>query len=300
MAAPSSASQAVKTTRSSIDEVSQPRRVPHEIFLAILDELIAVFEASMERACWILTAESPYISSLACQPNFVRQQRHRLACFTRIALISKDAQAHANRNFGRRFQIWAVLQKLRKEMSCHILTLPRIDEFSMHYNHFYYIKGGVPWTPDLRCRTSLLPHIETLNIPYILSPDRFARILSDFFDVKLLRTFYERRDRLVSMWEEEENLCSHGNLLPANEKVLPILQAGSPSRQSIEKALDRGTRVILEGYIGRNDVEVFSTQKGLRVKFSHSEFECACDATRRDWLERRRYLLGSERCLFPG
>ncbi|KAE9572541.1 hypothetical protein CGCF415_v013756 [Colletotrichum fructicola] len=303
MAAPSSASPAVLTTHSSIDEVSEPRRVPHEIFLAILDELIEVSEASMAGALWILTAEFPHFSGwpsgFACQPNFVRQQGHRLACFTRIALISKDAQAYANQNFGRRFQVWAVHQKLRKEMSCHILTLPRIDEFLIHYESFYYIGGRVPWTPDLFCRTSLLPYVETLSIPYISPPDRFARIFSDFSNVRLFLIESQCRD-WSKRFNDKHKLCSHGNLLPVDENLLPILQAGSPDRQSIKKALDRGAHVILKCYIDRNDVEVFSTQKGLRVKFSHCEFKCACDATRRDWLEKHRYLSSSERRLTEG
>uniref|UniRef100_L2G209 Uncharacterized protein n=1 Tax=Colletotrichum fructicola (strain Nara gc5) TaxID=1213859 RepID=L2G209_COLFN len=271
MAAPSSASPAVLTTHSSIDEVSEPRRVPHEIFLAILDELIEVSEASMAGALWILTAEFPHFSGwpsgFACQPNFVRQQGHRLACFTRIALISKDAQA--------------------------------IDEFLIHYESFYYIGGRVPWTPDLFCRTSLLPYVETLSIPYISPPDRFARIFSDFSNVRLFLIESQCRD-WSKRFNDKHKLCSHGNLLPVDENLLPILQAGSPDRQSIKKALDRGAHVILKCYIDRNDVEVFSTQKGLRVKFSHCEFKCACDATRRDWLEKHRYLSSSERRLTEG
>ncbi|KAL3293919.1 hypothetical protein RB213_015227 [Colletotrichum asianum] len=182
------------------------------------------------------TAEFPYFSGwrsgFAYLPDFVQQQRHRLACFTRIALISKDAQA-----------------------------------------------------------TSLLPYVETLSIPYISPPDRFARIFSDFSNVRLFLIQSQCRDR-SNRFNDKHKLCSHGKLLPVNENLLPILQAGSPDRQSIEKALDRGARVILKRYIDQNDVEVFSTQKGLRVKFSHCEFKCACDATRRDWLERKRYLLG--------
>ncbi|KAI8271492.1 hypothetical protein K4K56_003274 [Colletotrichum sp. SAR 10_98] len=206
MAAPSSASQAALTTHSSIDEVSEPRRVPHEIFLAILDELIAVFEASTAGALWNLTAEFP---------------------------------------------------------------------------------------------TSLLPYVETLSIPYISPPDRFARIFSDFSNVRLFLIESQCRD-WSKRFNDKHKLCSHGNLLPVNENLLPILQADSPDRQSIEKALDRGARVILKRYIDQNDVEVFSTQKGLRVKFSHCEFKCACDANRRDWLERKRYLLGWKNCLPEG
>ncbi|KAF4917831.1 hypothetical protein CGCVW01_v009463 [Colletotrichum viniferum] len=70
-------------------------------------------------------------------------------------------------------------------MSCHILTLSRIDEFLIHYEFFYYIGGRGPWTPDLWCRTSLLPYVDTLSIPYISPPDRFARIFSDFSNVRL-------------------------------------------------------------------------------------------------------------------
>ncbi|KAK2777107.1 hypothetical protein CKAH01_12232 [Colletotrichum kahawae] len=293
MAAPSSASQAVLTTHSSIDEVYQPRRVPPEIFLLILDELIAAFEGSMEGDLFVLTSQFPHFSDFGYEPSCMQLQRHRLACFTKIALISKDAHAHANRNFGRRFQVWTMHQKLRKMVSCPILTLPRIDKFSVDYDRFYYIDRGLPWTPSLQCRTSLMAHIETLGIKHISPPKRFTRILSDFPNVKLFLVRGECRERPNWMYDKKK-LCSHGDLLAVNEKLLPILQEGSPSRKSIEKALDRGSRVILERYIGRNDVEVFSTQEGLRAKLSNNE--CACDAPRLDSLERWRYLLGPERC----